>query len=225
MVEVGLRLGLAASALGLALGLGGCGGGAMQQGFVSDACKAGDPSCARSSFERPIALGASIHPEVHLTLRGSAGPGFHLESAAPTVLEVDGGSVIGRAQGMSALLFVGDSGTVIDFIHVWVKQPSALRLSSAEAGSAVHDLNGLVEMLPGESIRVTATPVADGQDLLGAGDAVWTVEPPIAKLMREGNDGERRVVAREPGHAVLRVKTLGVESTLDIVVQPSGRSS
>jgi hypothetical protein len=210
----------------LGLSLCGCAAGAMQQAVVSDSCKAGDPACSRAGFDAPIAVGASTRPLVHLDLRGSAAPGFHLESAAPSIISVDGGNITGRGEGMSALLFVSDSGAVLDFLHVWVKAPQSLRLSAAEPGSAPHDLSGVIEMLPGESIRISATPVADGQDLLGSGESTWAVEPAIARLFREGSDGERRLVAKEPGKALIRIKSLGVESTLELVVaSASGRAS
>jgi hypothetical protein len=202
----------------LAVGLGGCGVGAMGQAVVSDACKGGDPACTRSGFDAPLALGATAHPEVRLGLRGSAGPGFHIESAAPSILAVDGSGVTGAGEGTSALLFVSDRGAVLDFLHVWVKKPDSLRLSASEAGSAMHPVSGPIELFPGESIRITAAPFADGQALLGSADAIWTVDPPIAMVLREGSDGERRLVAGDRGKGVLHVKAFGLESTLDIVV-------
>jgi hypothetical protein len=198
--------------------LGGCGGGALGQAVVSDACKSGDASCSRVGFDSPLALGASTEPDVHLQLRGSTGPGFHLESAAPSIMEVTGGRVTGVGEGTSALLFVSDDGSVLDFLHVFVKKPTELKLTAGATGQELHAVSGVIEMLPGESLRVSAQVMSDGQPLIGTGITTWTVDPPIARLLREGSEGERRIVAKDVGHAVIRVKTLGVESTLDIVV-------
>jgi len=55
----------------------------------------------------------------------------------------------------------------------------------------MHIVSGSIEMFPGESIRIVAAPIADGQELMGSAEASWTVDPPIAMVLREGTDGER----------------------------------
>lgn len=198
----------------------GCGAGALGQAVTQDSCEAGDLRCARA-FDAPIALGATAAPETHLTLDGSTSPGFHYESAAPSILEVDGGRVVGRSEGTSALLFVSDASTVLDFLHVWVKKPTALELDAALPGRTTEGrVDGTIDVLVGEELRLSARPIAGGQRLLGAGESTWSVDPPILSLLREGDDARRRVVAASPGTATLRVEMLGVTSTMQIVVRP-----
>ena len=81
-------------------------------------------------------------------------------------------------------------------------------------------VDGAIDLLVGEELRLTAKPLADGQQLLGTGAAEWSVDPPIATLLREGSDDHRRFVAQTPGTATLHVTMLGVESSMQIVIHP-----
>ena len=208
-------------AIGVGTFAAGCGGGAFRQAVTSDDCKAGDERCSRAGFDAPLALGATALPKIRVTLNGSASPGLHFESAAPSVLEVEGGRVVGKREGTSALLFVSDANTVLDFLHVWVKKPTTLELDAALPGRDVSGrVDGAIDLLVGEELRLTAKPLADGQQLLGTGAAEWTVDPPIATLLREGSDDHRRIVAQTPGSATLHVTMLGVESSMQIVIHP-----
>jgi hypothetical protein len=196
----------------------------MGQAVVSDSCRPEDPSCSRSGFDAPVALGASVTPDVHMQLRGSASPGFHLESAAPSILAVEGGHVTAEGEGASAILFVSDGGNVLDFLHVWVKRPTELALLSQNTGGGMHEVRGTVELLPRESLRVRATLRADGVTLMGNADTEWIVDPPIARFLKEGDTGERRIIAERPGKAMVHAKSLGLEATLELVVAKDGAS-
>lgn len=197
----------------------GCGGGAFRQALTSDDCKAGDERCNRAGFDAPLALGATASPRVHVSLDGSASPGLHFESAAPSVLDVEDGHVVGKSEGTSALLFVSDASTVLDFFHVWVKKPTALRIEAALPGRDVSGrIEGPIELMVGEELRLVAKPVADGQILLGTGEADWSVDAPFATLLREGSEDHRRFVADAPGSVTLHVRMLGVESVVAIVI-------
>jgi hypothetical protein len=206
-------------ALAMSSALAGCGGGALRQAAVADSCAPGDPDCSRAGFDAPLALGATARPVTKISLTGSAAPGIHYESAAPDILEVDGGVVIGKSAGASALLFVSDADTVLDFLHVWVKAPTALDVTASTPGSdQMGHVDGPLELMVGEDAQVAIAPSADGQRLLGTSAAEWTIEPAIAILLREGSDARRRIVASAPGKAVIHVKMLGLESTIDVRV-------
>lgn len=208
-------------AVGMGTLVAGCGAGAFRQAATSDDCKAGDERCDRAGFDAPLALGATASPQIHVTLNGSASPGLHFESAAPSVLAVEDGRVLGKSEGTSALLFVSDANTVLDFLHVWVKRPTTLRIDAALPGREVSGrIEGPIELLVGEELRLVAKPVADGQTLLGTGEAEWVVDAPLATLLREGSDDHRRLVAEAPGSLKLRVRMLGVESVVAIVIHP-----
>jgi hypothetical protein len=203
--------------LGLALGTG-CGAGAFRQAVTSDRCKVGDDGCVRA-LDAPIAVGAEATPDVHARIDGSGTPSLHLETAAPSILDVREGRVVGRAEGMSALLFVADGGTVIDLLHVWVKKPTALELDATLPGRAPSGrIDGRIDVFVGEELRVSARPVADGQRLAGEAETAWKIEPPLLTLLREGADDGRRLVAEAPGQAVLSVTSLGLERQIPIVV-------
>jgi hypothetical protein len=205
--------------LALAL-LPGCGGaGAFHQAVTSDSCRPTDADCSRAGFDAPLALGGTASPVTHVSLDGTAGPSIHYESAAPSIIEVVDGHVVGKSEGASALMFVSDASTVLDFLHVWVRKPKELRLVATVPGrEGSGNVNGTMELVAGEEVRISAEPTADGQRLLGTGPAEWKIEPPIAEALREGTEDHRRLLAEHPGKAVLTVRMLGVETTLDIVV-------
>ena len=194
--------------------------------MTADGCTSGDTKCQKGGFDTPIALGAFARPETRIVTSGSTGPGFHYESAAPSILEVEGGRILGKSEGTSALLFVSDDHAVLDFLHVWVKKPNALGIRASAVGTTSEAaVNDLVELMPGESIWASTELTADGQHLTGTGAEDWSVEPPIAIVLRGGSEGHRRIVAQRPGNATVRVKSLGLESTLELVVRTPGESA
>ncbi len=201
-----------------ALSTTGCGGGALSQAVVSDVCHAGDGTCSKHGFDAPLALGASMRPEVDLTLRGTAGGAFHLDSAAPTILGVDGGKITGQGEGSSAVLFVSDSGEVLDFLHVYVKRASGLELLGSEQGEAAREVDGPIDLVRGESFRIRPIPEADGQRLVGQADAEWTSDSDSVTVLRDGEGATRRVFAVKPGTAKVHVKMLDVTASIDVVV-------
>lgn len=200
--------------------LSGCGGwGGLGQARMAGDCAAGDTNCKRRTLDAPIAVGAVVRPDLVFELRGSAAPSLHFDTADPTVLVAKQGAILGKSPGISALLLTTDDGTVLDFFHVWVREATGIRLSMVQAG-ATEAIRRKVELLAGESVRLLATPTAEGQDLAGESVQEWTIDPPIAVLLEEGRDDSRRLVAMDPGAATLTVRSLGKSVELGIVVRP-----
>ncbi len=199
-----------------------CGHGALGQATFADGCGPEGASCARRGFEAPIAVGATLRPEVRLDLQGAGTPAAHYQSVAADVLRAERGLLEGRAAGVSAVLLVTDSGTVLDFFHVWVKRPTHLRLFlRSTVGAAEEELTDRVELLAGESVRLSASLFGDGQALAGDAEQQWTLDEPIAAVLYEGTSGRRRIVAREPGRGTLRVRSLDQTAFVDVVVHPA----
>ena len=77
-----------------------------------------------------------------------------------------------------------------------------------------------VELVVGDGMRFVPHPYAGGARLVGVATSTWTVEPPIAIVLREGLPNRVRVVARQPGTANVNVSMLGATSTLRLKVMP-----
>jgi hypothetical protein len=208
-----------------AIALCGCGGmGALQQTNTSDDCPPGDTHCNMAGLSAPLAVGATTRPSVQTQLRGTGTPSLALWSAAPDILSVRDGDITGHQPGVSALVMSMTDGTAIDFVHVWVEQPERLQLHRLSAeGSDLGEVRDTIELVAGESIRIAPRPYAAAQRLIGEGPTEWTVAPPLADVLREGAHGRRRLVARHPGQATITVSSLGLSSTMQIVVhEPIG---
>lgn len=204
--------------LGTAL-LAGCGAGGLGQSRTGDDCSPGDADCVMSGLSAPLAVGASTTPTIRTELRGSGAPLLRLWSAAPSIMRVEQARIVGVAEGVSALVMAMDDGTAIDFVHVWVARPDRLEMHRVGPdGGDLGTVRGLVELVEGESLRVLPQPYAASHRLLGEGDTDWVVDPPIADLLQEGAPGRRRLLARAPGQATLTVSSLGLTSTVELVV-------
>jgi len=211
--------------IALTWAIGGCGAGALNSAVVANDCKPGDKGCDASLVNGPLAEGATLDPRISIDLPGSTTPAIHLESAAPDVLFVEGDHVRARAPGMSALLFVTDDGTVIDFLHVFVKTPTRLSLDRIAADGATESVTMSMDVLTGELVRLRATPLGDGQVLEGSLPIEWSVTPAsVAEVLSDGQANKRRILAKAPGAAVVTVKAGNLESKLDLVVhaRPTG---
>jgi hypothetical protein len=203
----------------------GCGAGALNQAVVASDCKPGDKGCEAAIVTAPLAVGATLDPRIAIELPGSTVPSIHLESAAPDILFVEGDHVRARAAGMAALLFVTDDGTVTDFLHVFVKEPTRIALDRLAADGTVEPATMGVDLLTGELMRLRATALGDGQPLDGALPVEWSVTPPsVAEVFSDGQADKRRILAKAPGAATISVKSGKLESKLDIVVhaRPNG---
>ncbi|MGN6104924.1 MAG: hypothetical protein ACTHU0_07465, partial [Kofleriaceae bacterium] len=82
--------------------------GAMRQATLVGQCATDDAACSRRHPQAPIAIGTRFHPEVSTEISGTSTPSLRLESAAPDVLAVEGGALVARAPGTSAVLITTD---------------------------------------------------------------------------------------------------------------------
>lgn len=196
----------------------GCGAGAMGQVATSPGGSA-DKGGLASSLDAPLAVGGEVRPALEFQVKGSAAPSVQLLSPRSNVLEVRDGLLVGKAAGLAPVLVAVDGGTVIDFIHVTVRAAERIAVHGFDAGGGdVGPLSEPVELLVGDSVRLSPRPYAGSERLVGVATSTWVVEPPIAVVLREGLPGRVRLVARQPGSATVKVTMMGVTSVLELKV-------
>jgi hypothetical protein len=180
-----------------------------------------DPSGADTGIEGPIAVGAQIAPRWSLDIQGSGAPAVTLASARPDVLAVDGHHLIGRAPGVSAVMIAAPDGRILDFMHLWVVQPTRVALEALTDDRRIRgEIRDAVELVVGESIAVAPAVYAGNQRLTGSVPTEWTLSEPIAGVLRDGAPDRRRLVARAPGRATLTVRSAQLTATLELAVVP-----
>lgn len=211
------------SLLALLPALAGCAqgsSGALGQTQASPQCSPSDLVCAVGGIDAPVATGASLPIDVSVTSQGSASPPLTFASADPTVFTVSGIHVDGIAPGVAALLVMTD-GAVLDFFHVWVQSPDALRLHRRTAeGVEVGDLPERVQLLAGDELWISAEPYAGAQRLLGEAGSTWTADAAVVQILEDGARHRRRLVARAAGTTTLEVTALDQTATLELEVLP-----
>ena len=199
------------------LALAGCAMGGMKQATLHRECGAGDPNCKRIGPLAPIAVGATFQPDVRVDIAGTTAPGLHLTSADAGVVAVDGAGLVGRAPGVSAVTIAVDSGVVVDFIHVWVAQPTAVTIER-ENGERVA---GALQLVADEDVRLQPALWNRMQRLEGASALDWSLDCagscPVA-LLRDGTPHRRRLRAQRPGKATIVVAGLGLTEKLEVEV-------
>ena len=110
--------------------LAGCAmGGAMKQATLVGQCSADDAACSRRHPMAPLAIGTRFHPDVSTEIAGSSTPNLVLQSADPSVLAVEDGSLLAKQPGTSAVLISTEDGAVVDFIHIWVAPITKITLA------------------------------------------------------------------------------------------------
>ncbi len=203
-------------AICLALASAACATGALGQSVTQEADGSGE------RLNAPLAIGATYRPEVHVDTKGSATPSIRLMSTRPNVVGVSNGQLIGRSRGVAAILFTTADSTVVDFLHVWVERPTHVALHRlSPSGSDLGEVRDRVDLLVGDSIWLSPRVYADAQHLAGSITSEWKVDPPIARVLRDGVYKQRRLVADSPGTATLTVSLSGVTAQASIVVQPT----
>jgi hypothetical protein len=216
-----------------ALSAGCADGGALGQAEFSADCAPTDVQCVSLGFGAPIAAGGSLPLRVSSYFRGATVPSFELVSANPSVLEVAGTEVLGKAAGASAVLLMVaqppdlaqgggfETRNVLDFVHLHVEAPDRLGLRRlAPDGAAADVLDSAVGMVAGDELRVFAVPLKREAPLMGADDGTWTLEGDGMVLLRDGQRGRRRLVARSPGAATITVQAFGLTASLAVEVLP-----
>jgi hypothetical protein len=199
--------------------LAGCGGGMGQMTTVARG--AADKGGLGSALDAPLAVGAEVRPEFKFSIAGAAAPTTHLLTARPDMLAVKDGLLVGVKPGVVAVLVATEGDTVIDFLHVSVRAPDRLALHGIDQGGVdLGPLTERLELVSGESMRLVPHVYAGPERLVGVATSTWTVEPPIAAVLKEGLPNRIRLVARSPGEATVTVNMLGKSSTLKLRVVP-----
>lgn len=227
------RQALSCSALLWATAAGCNDSGGLGQAQFSPDCAPTDVQCVALGFGAPLAVGGSVPLRVSSYFRGTTIPSFDLMSANPGVLEVAGTEVTGKAAGSSAVLLLvaqppdvpGHDGfetrNALDFLHMHVEAPDRLGLRRLGPDGAQADLlDSDVGLVVGDELRVFAAPLKRDAPLVGADDGEWTVEGTAVLLLRDGQRGRRRLVARSPGPAKVAVQAFGLRTTLSVEVLP-----
>jgi hypothetical protein len=169
----------------------------------------------------PLAVGGSLQPKVDIDLQGTASPTIELISARPDVATAADGKIVGRSPGVTAILITTKEGTVLDFHHLWVEQ--ATRMTLHRQDDQARDLGEVldgIDFLEGESIYVTPRVYFKSQELAGTVPGTWTIDPPVALLLKQGLADGRRLFAAKPGEATLTVSIPGVSVRVPIRVLP-----
>lgn len=203
-----LRRALAALSLLLAPA---CGRGALHQATLNaGTAGTGAPTA-------PLAIGSRFQPQLATEVAGSATPTLHLASASPSVIAVDGGSLVARSAGASAVLVTTDDGAVVDFLHVWAAPVTALTLARRDG----EPIRGPIALAVGEDVTLVPALWHAAQRLAGDAEAVWTSSNPAAlDVLRDGSPDRRRLRARAPGATTLTVALGEAHTTLAVEVVP-----
>ncbi len=200
-------------------------GGAFGQASVRPECGALSQACLENGMNAPLAVGAAMGLGIDYDVAGSAGPALTLTSANSNVVAVDDAVITGVAEGASALLIVGPEGEVIDFIHVWVAEPSELRIvRHNDEGAAVGTVAAEGTLLVGDEVLLSIEAFSSTQALLGLFDTTFEVEvvegdAPIA-IVEDVVFGWYRLLVREPGRVNIIATALGQSRELALEVLP-----
>lgn len=200
------------------LPLAACGmGGAMHQATIVGQCAADDAACSRRHPLQPLAIGSHFYPDVTAEISGSTTPNLVLQSADPSVLAVEGGALVAKQPGATAVLISTETGAVVDFQHLWVAPVTAITLAKRDGDR----IGGAIGLAVGEDITLVPALWNNAQRLAGDPDAEWrtSADGPIA-ILRDGSSDRRRLRARAPGSARVTVAIGGIETSVDVEVVP-----
>ncbi len=186
-------------------------------------CGALSQACVGQGLNAPLAKGSTLDIAVEYKVAGSSGPPTLLASANQDVITTPGPTQIaGIAEGMSAVMFVGPAGEVIDLIHVFVDAPSDLRINRYdEAGDLLGRVQASSQLIVGDEILVAVEPFADGQPLLGNFDLAFaSTTAPVVTIVPDPVGGWYRVIARSAGTAKVSFAALGLDVSWNLEVLP-----
>ena len=180
---------------------------------------AADKGGLASAIDAPLAVGGEVRPAIHYDVAGSAGLATHLVSPRPDIVDVRDGLLVGKAPGTAPVLVALDGDVVVDFLHMTVRPADRVEVHGIDAaGADLGELTEPVELVVGDALRLVPHAYAGSAALVGVATSTWTVEPPVAVVLREGLPNRVRLVARQPGSARLTVSMLGKTRTLPIEV-------
>jgi hypothetical protein len=192
-------------------------GGAMHQATLAGQCAKDDVACSRRHPLAPIAVGARFYPDVSTEISGSSTPNLKLESAAPDVIDVAGGSLVAKKPGASAVLISTEDGAVVDFVHVWAAPVTSISIARRDGDRVA----GTIGLAVGEDVTLVPTLWNGAQRLGGDADPQWTVsaQGPLT-ILRDGSSDRRRLRAHAPGKATVTVAVGEATATVDVEVVP-----
>jgi hypothetical protein len=206
--------------MALWVALPGC-GGALHQVDLSSTSGAADRGGLASALDAPLAVGGEVRPSIRYEVQGSAGLATHLLSPRRDIVDVRDGLLVGKAPGMAPVLVALDGDVVVDFIHVTVRPADRIEVHGIDsAGADLGELTEPIELVTGDGTRLVPHVYAGSARLVGVASSAWTVDPPIAVVLREGLPNRVHLVARRPGEANLTVAMLGKTKTLHLKVVP-----
>ncbi len=192
-------------------------GGAMHQATLAGQCAETDVACARRHPMAPIAVGARFYPDVATDVAGTSTPNLRLESAVPGIVAIDGGALVGKQPGASAVLISTDDGSVVDFVHVWVAPVSTITVARRDG----ERIAGPLALAVGEDVVLQPALWNGAQRLTGAADVAWTASDPApVAILHDGSPDRRRLKARAPGKATITVALGTAQTAIDVEVVP-----
>lgn len=186
-------------------------------------CGALSQACIGQGLNAPIALGSTLDVIAEYKVPGSSGPPTVLASANQAVITpASNTSLSAVGEGLSAVMFVGPAGEVIDLIHVFVQKPNELRLNRYDnAGDLLGKIQPSSQLLVGDEILIALEPYANGQPLLGNfATSYATTSSSTVAIVADPVGGWYRVVARAPGTAAVSFVALGLDIAWQIEVLP-----
>jgi hypothetical protein len=198
--------------------LAGCAaGGAMHQATMVGQCAENDTACSRRHPLAPLAVGARFYPEVSTQVEGTSTPSLRLDSAAPDIVAVDGGALVAKKPGASAVLIATDDGSVVDFVHIWVAPITTITVARRDG----ERIAGPIALAVGEDITLEPALWGGAQRLSGAADVTWTASTAGSlAILRDGSPDRRRIKARTPGKTTVTVALGDTKTTFDVEVVP-----
>lgn len=196
----------------VALLLAGC--GAMRQAAV-----VAHDGTETKPLGAPLAVGASIEPEVSFDAQTGATPRLSLVSGRADVIAYERDRLWAKAPGVAPILVLTPEGVVVDFYHLATARATRIALHRINGeGKDLGEVQEGIDLLMCESLYLSPRIYAGAQQLMGEVSAEWSSVPPIVDVLRRGIPSTRRLVARSAGEAKLSVSLAGTRLELPVRV-------
>ncbi len=197
--------------------------GALGQASARAACADSDVTCSSAlGLRAPLATGQSLPVSVSLSLQGGGSPPLTLTSADPSVFSVDGTRLLGVRPGVAALLITTSDQRVVDFVHVWVADPTSLVvMRHTHDGVEQAPVPASMQLAVGDDLNLSVVPYAADRRLAGEVQGTWeTSDDAVVQLLDAALPTQHRVRARAPGKATLSVRTEHASQSVEVSVLP-----